>query len=215
MFKRTVFVVMAMAGVALSVGSAAASTEVARYTFSGAQASFNFVATTSITCPGEVGGFAMAIGYLQSAEQVYSSAGTFNGTYVQIDAYYNSCTGVSFSGTGSVPNGFTAPDKKLTSASITGSGTVQDFYTGVSLPVSLDVQVVGVGNTSTSKSNSHSKVTATKQGPLYISHDHSANTNRAGEASGSITVDGITFTNVESYYGYLNANGSASASISK
>jgi hypothetical protein len=215
MLKRTSFVLMAMAGVAMTTGPAAAATEVARYTFSGAQASVTFVATTSLTCPGSIGGYAMAIGYLQGAEQIYSSGSSNSGTYVQIEGYYNSCTGTSFAGTGSISGGFTAPDKKMTSARLAGSGTVQNFGDGSTLPVSLDVQIVGVGNTTNSKSNSHSKVTGTKQGPVYITHDHSANSNRAGEAFGSITIDGVTFDDIQTYYGSLNANGSSSASISK
>jgi hypothetical protein len=216
MLKRTAFVLTAMAGLALSPGSASASSEVARYSFSGAGASFQFVTTTSVACPGGGGGFAMVIGYLSAAEQVYSYVGSpFNGTFVEIDAYYNSCTGLSFSGTGSISGGFTPPDKKLTSARLTGSGTVQNLEDGGQFPISLDIQVVGVGATVTLKSSSHSKTTATKQGPLLINHDHSANTNRPGEASGSITIDGITFPGLESYYGSLNANGSATIVISK
>jgi hypothetical protein len=175
-----------------------------------------FVASTGITCPGDAGGFAMVVGNLSASEALYSYVGSpFNGTFVQIDVYYNSCTGVSFAGAGSISGGFTAPDKKLTSASVAGSGTVQSYPDGVQFPISLDIQVLGVGATTNSKSSSHSKTTATKQGPLYINHDHSANTNRPGEASGSITFDGISFPAIESYYSSLNANGSASATISR
>ncbi len=219
MLKRTGFVFMAVAGLALSTGPMAAAAEVARYTFSGAQASFAFTASTSLTCSDNSGGFAVAFGYLQGGEQISTSTGSppysSNGTYVQIDAYFNSCTGVSMAAIGSIAGGFTAPDKKLTSAGFAGSGTVQDFNSTNSFPVSLDLQLVGVGNTNSSKSNSHSKTTGTKQGPLSISHDHGANTNRAGEASGSLTIDGVTFTDISSFNGFLNSNSSASVSIAK
>jgi hypothetical protein len=219
MIKRTGFVLMAMAGVALSTGKAAA-TEVSKVTFSGAQASAAFIASTSITCADDSGGFAIAYGSLQGSEQIYASTGsppyTGNGTYIVIDAYYNSCTGVSISGaSGGISGGFTAPDNKLTSASLTGSGTVQEYVYGNQLSISLNVQVVGVGTTGASKTNSHSKLTGTKSGPLYINHDHGTNSNRTAEASGSITIDGVTFSSFQTIYGYLNANGASSMSISK
>ena len=223
MFKRTAFVLMAVAGVALSTGPAAASTEVARYTFTGSQAYVTFLASTSLTCTDalgeQYGGYAVVAGSLRGAEQIETSSGSpsfnGNGTYVQVDVYYNSCTGVGISAQGGVSGGFAAPDKKLTSSSLTGSGTVQDFNTANVFPVSIDVQVAGVGSTSSSKSNSHSKTTGTKQGPLLISHDHSANANRSGEASGSITFDGITFPTIDSYYSSLVSNSTSSTRISK
>jgi hypothetical protein len=222
MFKRTAFVLMAVAGVALST-SPAAATEVARYSFAGSQAYVTFQASTSLTCIDdagvEYGGYAVVVGTLQGAEQISSSTGSppfnGNGTYVQVDVYYNSCTGVGISASGGVSGGFVAPDKKLTSASLTGSGTVQDFSTALQYPVSLDLQVVGVGNTTNSKSNSRTKVSGTKQGPLSITHDHSANSNRAGELAGSITVDGITFPTVYGLYASLIANSTSSTNISK
>jgi hypothetical protein len=209
---------MAMVGFALSAGSAVASTEVSRTTFTGAQASAAFVTSTSITCADGSGGYAVAYGYVSGAEQIYSSTSggyTSNGIYVELDFYFNSCTGANAFGTGGIADGFTAPDKKLVSASLSGSGTVQNYNDGSLLPVSLDLQIVGTGTTNSSKSNSQSKVTATKGGPLYISSDHSANTNRSADVSGSITVDGVTFTSLQTFYGTLNANGSASVSISK
>ena len=219
MFKKTAFVLMAMAGVALSTGSAAAATEVARYGFSGAQASAVFTATTSITCPGDVGGFAMVIGSLQGSEQISSSSDSppyiANGVYVQLQGYYNSCTGISAAGFGGVSGGFTPPTNKLTSAHMAGSGSVQNYSTGARIAVSFDVEIVGVGGISTSKSNSQSRTMGTKTGPLTINHDHSANTNRSGEASGTVTVDGITFPTIESYYSGLNTNSTATISVWK
>ena len=219
MIKRTGVVLMAMAGVALSTGQATAA-EVAKYTFSGARASVAFTGSTSITCADDSGGFAIVFGALQASEQVTASTGSppydGNGTYIQIDGYYNSCTGSSIAGaSGGISGGFTAPDNKLNSASVTGSGTVQEFVNGTWLPVSLDVEIVGVGTTGASKSNSHSKTTGTKGGPIYISHNLSTNSSRAAEASGSITIDGVTFSSLQTFYGYLNTNGTSSLSISK
>jgi len=42
--------------------------------------------------------------------------------YVQINGFYNSCTGLSLVGSGSVPYGFTPPDsKKMDSSALAGS----------------------------------------------------------------------------------------------
>ncbi len=218
MFKKTTFVLMAMAGVALSTGRAAA-TEVARYSFDGAQASVLLSSTTSLTCSGNVGGFAMVIVYLRGSEQVTSSSGSephvANGVYVQLQGYYNSCTGVSTAAFGGVSGGFTAPDKRLTSAHLAGSGSVQSYSTGARLPVSFDIQIDGVGGITSSKSNSQSKTFGSKQGPLTITHDHSASTTRSGEASGTVTVDGVAFTEIEFYASELNANGTDTIGVWK
>jgi hypothetical protein len=216
MLKRTGFVLMALAGVALSARSAAAA-EVARYTFSGAQASFSFSGEVAVTCHDELGneypGYSMIQGYLQGGEQIYSDGYTANGTYMQL-FHYNSCTnvgGVAFGGTSAT---FTPPDRKLDSAKMLGSGTIQS-PDGSRIAVSFDAQIVGVGGISSSKAASHGKTAGTKNGPVFISRDHSANSNRAGEASATITVNGVTFADLETYYAGLNINGTATISISK
>jgi hypothetical protein len=215
MFKRTGFVLV-MVGIALSARSAAA-TEVARYTFSGAQASFSFSGSAAITCRdqlgNEYGGYALFQGYLQGGEQMYSDGYTGNGTYMQL-FHYNSCTDVGGIAFGGTSGSFTAPDKRLDSARMLGSGTVQS-PDGARIAVSFDAQIVGVGGISSSKAASQAKTAGTKNGPVLISRDHSANSSRAGEASATITVNGVTFSDLETYYAGLNINGTATFSISK
>jgi polyisoprenoid-binding protein YceI len=219
MIKRTGFVLVTMVGVALSMSHTAAAAEVARFTFSGAQASVSFGTSTSLTCADGSGGFAFTFGAMQGAEQISTSTGSpsfnSNGVFLSIDGYFNSCTGASISGaSGGIAGGFSAPDKKLTSASITGSGTVQDFGSGAQLPVSIDVEVVGVGPTNASKGTSRTRVIGTTGGPISISNNHNANSNRQAEASGSITVDGVTFP-MQANFALLSSNGSSTTTITK
>ena len=200
----------------MSARSAAAA-EVFRYTFSGAQASVSFSGEAAITCHDELGnaysGYALAQGYLQGGEQIYSDGYTGNGTYMQL-FHYNSCTDVGGIAFGGSSGTFTPPDKRLDSAKMLGSGTLQNTD-GSQIAISFDAQIVGVGGISSSKSASHAKTAGSKNGPVFISRDHSANSNRAGEASATITVNGVTFADLETFNAGLNINGTATISISK
>ena len=158
-------------------------------------------------------GYALVQGYLQGGEQIYSDGYTGNGTYMQL-FHYNSCTDVGGIAFGGTSGSFTPPDKRLDSARMLGSGTVQS-PDGSGIAVSFDAQIVGVGGISSSKSASHSKTAGTKNGPVSINRDHSANSNRAGEASATITVNGVTFADLETFNAGLNINGTATISISK
>jgi hypothetical protein len=219
MIKRTGFVLMTMVAVALSMSRTAAAAEVSRYTFSGAQASLQFWASTPLICDDGSGGFAFVFGGMQGAEQVSKSAGSSyesNGAVVYVDGFYNSCTGVNLSGaSGGISNGFSVADKKLTAASLVGSGTVQEFVYGQQLPVSIDVQFEGIGPTNVTKSNTQSRVIGSKGGPLSINSSHGANSNRQAEASGTITVGGVAFSELNTVFATLYASSSSNTSVSK
>ena len=110
-----------------------------------------------------------------------------NGVVVSVDSYSNSCTGQILGGmSGGIPNALTPPDKKLTSATMAGSGLVQDFFSGVQIPVSIDVDVIGSGQTSQSKAHSKTKIKGATGGPIIVSTDRSANGNRGATPEGTI-----------------------------
>jgi hypothetical protein len=204
------------------VGRAQATTEVQRVTFVGSQASFEFSASTSITCADGSGGVANALVFASGADSINNSTGSpqslSNGTFVEIDFYYNSCTGAFLSfGDGGIANSYTPPDKKLSSAAIAGSGTVQDFNTGNTFPVSLNVSFAGSGSTFQQKSSSHTKVTGTKHGNLSISHNQSANSSRAATVTGSFSIDNVSFgsADLDVFFAQMAANSSDSLSVSK
>ena len=202
------------------VGRAQATTEVQRVTFVGSQAAFQFSASTSITCADGSGGVAAAFGFISGADSINNSTGSpqslSNGTFVEIDFYSNSCTGAFISfGDGGIANSYTPVDKKLSSAAIVGSGTVQDFNSGNVFPVSLNVTFTGTASTFQQKSNSHTKITGTKHGNLLIAHNQSANSNRAATVSGQVTIDNVTFSSLDVFFAQFFANSSDSLSVSK
>jgi hypothetical protein len=220
--QRKTTAVLAALVLAGWVGRAQATTEVQRVTFVGSQAAFGFNASTSITCADGSGGVAAVFGFISGADSINSSTGNpqsiSNGTFVEIDFYSNSCTGAFLSfGDGGMANSYTAPDKKLSSAAIAGSGTVQDFNTGNTFPVSVNVSFAGTGSTFQQKSSSHTKVTGTKHGNLSISHQMSANSSRSATVTGSVSVDNVTFggADLDVFFANLVANSSDSLSVSK
>jgi hypothetical protein len=207
--------------VALSIGAAApadATTEILKETFSGSQVIAGFFGSGSLTCPDGTPGFVSAFGSLTGALQITKSPGTpssmSNGVFVEVDSFFNTCTGQGLSGSGGIPGGFTPPDKKLTSSAMSGSTLVQDFGSGLQIPVSVNVSVVGTGNLSQSKDNSQSKTVGSTGGPLSINHSHFANSNRSGTATGTITIDG-TPIDAEFFFSLLIANDNSSMSVSK
>jgi hypothetical protein len=114
-----------------------------------------------------------------------------NGISVEIDSYSNSCTGTSFSGFGGAANAFASPNKKLTSAGLTGTASVQDFSTSLTFNVGVDVVIVGTGPISASKSSTKTKTIQCPGGTVTITITRSANSNRSGNASGSLTIEGF------------------------
>jgi hypothetical protein len=220
--QRKTTAVLAALVLAGWVGRAQATTEVQRVTFVGSQAAFQFSASTAITCADGSGGVANALVFVSGADSINNSTGSpqslSNGAFVEVDFYYNSCTNAFLSfGDGGMANSYTPPDKKLSSAAIAGSGTVQDFNTGNTFPISLNVAFTGSGSTSQQKSNTHTKVTGTKHGNLSISHNQSANSSRGATVTGSFSIDNVTFApaDLDVFFANMSANSSDSLSVSK
>src|SRR5262249_34677302 len=137
-----------------------------------------------------------------------------NGVFLELDGFFNTCTGLAISGFGSIVNGFTPPDRRLTSAALVGTGSVQDFGSGATVSMTINVTVQGTGNTSQSKSNGQSKTIGSRGGPLEIDVSHFANTNRSGIATGTISVDGVAI-DPQFFFAILIANDNSSTTISK
>jgi hypothetical protein len=219
MGKRTIRVLSLMA---LMVGGSGVvrAAEIQRSTFQGSQVLAGFFGSASITCTDGVStGFVSAFGSLQGAEQIFTSTGAppfmSNGVLVQIDSYSNSCTGQILGGmSGGIPNALTPPDKKLSSAAMVGSALVQDFFSGVQIPVSIDVDVIGSGQTSQSKGHNKTKIKGATGGPIIVSTDRSANGNRGATPEGTIIIDGVDIA-AEFSFGLLISNSSATQTISK
>lgn len=218
--ERKMMVGLAMLVCAGWVGRAEAATEVQRVTFSGSQAAFEFEASTSVDCGGGVTGVATALGFISGSDQINFSTGSpqsiSNGTFIEIDFYSNTCTGAFLSfGDGGIANSYTAPDKKLTSAAIAGVATVQDFNTGNTFAVTLNVSFAGTGSTSQEKSSSHSKTTGTTHGNLSISHSKSASASRQATVTGSVGIDSVTFTSLDIFFSSLSSSSSDTLTVSK
>jgi hypothetical protein len=202
----------------LGANSAVNAAETQRYTFSGSQTFIVFNANAAQTCPDGSFGFAYASGSLSGAEQIQASTGSptliSNGIYVQLNGFYNSCTGLSVGGSGSVPYGFTPPDRKMESSALAGSTQVQDYGTGALVPVTFDIAVVGSGPTYQTKANNKTTVKGSKSGPISISVNHSGSANRSGDADGTMVIDGVSLS-VDFFYASMSANGTKEVAVTK
>jgi len=211
--------------VALAGGAAVpahATTMIQQASFSGTQAFFPFSASTSITCADGTTGVASAFGSVSGAQQISISTGSpqtiSNGTFVEVDFYFNSCTNAFFSfGTGGIANSFTAPDKKLDSAAISGTGSVEDFNSPPDfLAVAVDVSFTGSGSTNSEKGTTHMKTTGSPHGNLSISHSSSASSSRGATVTGTITIDNVNFDAASAVsFADMNSNSSSQFSVSK
>ena len=207
--------------VTTAIGAAApadATTVIFKETFKGSQAFAEFFGSGSLTCADGSTGVVSVFGFLNGAQQIIIQTGQpttmGNGVSIEMDSFFNSCTGQALSGEGQIVGGFTPPDTKLTSAAMAGTTSIQDFGGGPPVTLSLNVTLTGTGSTSQSKDNSHSKIIGSKAGPLNFSQSHFANSNRSATLSGSLTVAGVPI-DVQSFFADLVANDNSSMSVSK
>ena len=87
------------------------------------------------------------------------------------------------------------------------------YFTGATIPISIDVDVIGSGQTSQSKAHSETKIKGSTGGPIVVSTDRSANGNRGATPEGTI-IDGVDIA-AEFSFGILISNSSATQTISK
>jgi hypothetical protein len=104
------------------------------------------------------------------------------GAYLYYSSY-NFCTGAQFYGSGFSENiPFTS--NKLNSATLNGTFTVYDYYSGTSKTATVNLTWTGTGDTYRGKSQSR------YQGPGYTSIYRSSGSSRDAEVTGTVTLDG-------------------------
>ncbi len=157
----------------------------------GSNVSTSFSSSTPITCPDGSSGEVDAFGFISGSDSLTKQTGTprsfTDGVFIEIDEYVNSCTGAFASGTGGIPNGYIPPDKKLRAARLVGSTTFQDFNSGQTFPVAINLKVEGTGPITASKDNTVSH----GSGPISVTVTHTASASRQGIVTGTITIDGV------------------------
>jgi hypothetical protein len=215
--RTTKSVLLVSALVVASVGGRAfgAVVDVDREAFKGSAGATTFSGSATIACAGGGSGTVTASGFLSGSQSITKSTGSpktvNNGIFVEVDSYSNSCTGAMLGfADGGIANGFTPPNAHLNSAELAGTTTVQDFDTGLSISVAIDVVLEGTGPISAEKSTTKTKT----KGPVTITITRSASASRAADASGTISVGGVaidaTFSSTT-----LSSNANATITITK
>ncbi len=203
----------------VSLGSIAHAKTVDKQKFKGSQTATSFTVNEALTCADGTSGSVFASGFLSGSDSISKETGTpkttSNGVFVELDIYSNSCTGVNFNfGDGSIPEGYTPPNKRLNSAGLMGTTSVQDFDTGRTISIAIDLVVEGTGPITASKSHSRTRTVQTPGGPITINIDTSANSNRSGDVSGTLSIDGTEFDATYSST-TLSTNASTEITINK
>jgi hypothetical protein len=200
--------------------SAHAAKSVDKESFKGSQASTSFSSTTSTTCADHSKGTVTANGFITGSDSISKETGSpktvTNGVSVELDNYSNSCTGASVGfGDGTAANGYTPPNKKLNSAGLEGTVPVQDIDSGYTATVVLDLVIEGTGPISAEKSHSRTRTVQGKKGPVTIEIDTSADSNRSGVVSGTISIDGVELDATFDGPTTLSSNASKEITITK
>jgi hypothetical protein len=196
MRTRTIFV-LTVAVVTLGAALTAEAAVVSNVRFKGNQVFTGFSGSTTITCADGTTGEFSVNGFLNASESFFKTPGSpaSGGNGISVDvSWFNSCTNEFRFASGFILNGLTPPNKKLQSASLEGTGQIQDFSDGAIFDVAVDVAVVGEGPISAGKSVSHTRIFDGPGGPISITHSNFANANRSGIATGTITIDGVELT---------------------
>ena len=188
--KLSLFLVTALATTTLAARANAKTTvEVDKSQGSNVQTSFT--ASADITCPDKSAGSVFALGFISGSDSIQKTSGSprtvSDGVFVEVDEYVNSCTGAFASGTGGIPNGYVPPNKKLMSARLVGSTTFQDFNSGQTFPISMNIMVTGSGPLTASKDNTVSH----GSGSITLTVSHTASASREGIVTGTLSIDGI------------------------
>jgi hypothetical protein len=214
-----IFTVSCLFALTSTVADAQASTTIEKQKFSGSQATAGFVVGQSITCADGTSGTVSAFAFVSGADQITTVTGqpktSSNGVFVELDSYSNSCTGTNIGfGDGGISGGFTAPDQKLTSATLAGTALVQNFDNGQQIAVSLNLVLNGIGPVSSGHTVSTNRTGTGSTGPFSISVSHSANANRAATPTGTVTIEGFSLT-PSFFSGEILTNDNASIMIQR
>ena len=194
MSMKTRLALAAVSAVTILASRADASDTVARFNVQGTQASTSFTSSASITCPDGSAGDVFAIGFISGSDSMLTQTGgppfSSDGIFVEVDEYVNSCTGAFASGFGGIQGGYGAPNKALNSATLVGSTTFQDFNTGLTYPISIDLSIQASGPLTVTKAHQITRGTD----PMVVSIDQGTFPSREGTVTGTITIDGVQLT---------------------
>lgn len=179
-------------GLTLSGVSQAKSQNAAQvFTQKGTETFAFFSFGPSVICADGSTGTASGFGSIIASDSIFHSPGSpksvSNGGFIEVFGYSDSCTGASI-GFGQGQLSYTAPNSpQLTSSSVTASGFIQDFDTGNSYPLSINLVFTGNGPLEASKGT-------------FVYHDtfgdtvtvqRSANASRQAGVTGTIAINGV------------------------
>jgi hypothetical protein len=129
------------------------------------------------------------------------------GAYLYYSSY-NYCNGTQFYGSGFSENiPFTS--NKLNSATLNGTFTVYDYYSGASKTATVNLTWTGTGDTYRGKSQSRN------QGPGYTSSYRYTGSSRDANVTGNVTLDGANLIANLTSSGSLGTSTSGSLEIIK
>lgn len=186
--------------VLLAVGArpASAAVTVDRESTIGKQVStFFFSVTKTVHCGPHNDKTATVSGQIAGAESVSRTTGQpvtrTNGLTVDVFGFDNGCTAGPSSGFGGVANGLVGPGPLLALATMNGSGSIQDFDSGATIPFTVHLTVVASGPLTSSGATTETHTANGPGGPFTITIQRTANSNRNGTVSGTFTLGGVTF----------------------
>jgi hypothetical protein len=186
--KRTLLLAAVLATPALSAharAQSAAQVYIGKGTNVGGFITFG----PTVTCQDGTQGSAFGYGDVGASDSLTPQQGSRatmnNGMYIDIWYYADSCGNFVF-GSGGLPNAYTPVDHNLNSAGIAGSGFVQDYSSGATVPFSIDLVFAGQG-------------AAYSSNGTFVSHDQygdtvqvvrGASSSRSAAITGTITING-------------------------
>ncbi len=219
MMRTFLLSIIALGTISLgTVGQAGATAVVDRQTMIGRQATVFFSASKTVTCGG-VQKTASLGGFIFGAESISRSTGLpvtrSNGISFELFGYTNECKNASLGdGTGGVSGGLVGPGPLLTLATMKATSTVQDFVTGATLPVAMNLTFVGTGATSSSGSTTETHTVNGPHGPCTITIVRTANSNRSANVTGTFTINGDVF-DLGGSQGGFNSNTNTTLTVTK
>lgn len=160
--------------------------------FTNTRASSFVVFGPTVECADGTIGSAFGFGFLEGSDSISHTPGSpkssSNGGDILIFDYSDSCGNFIGFGEGFFQGGFTPPNAALTSAAMNFSGFVQDFDTGNSYPMTVNLVYTADGPLS---SDHGATVERDFQGATVIV-THGASSNRDAGVTGTITINGAT-----------------------
>jgi len=200
-----------------TTGRAQAAVTVDRESTIGKQAAMFFSVSKTVQCTSGPS-TAFAFGFITGAASVSRSTGLpvtrTNGVTVDVFGFSNGCTETPSNGSGGFADGFFTPGPQLALATLNGSGTIQDFGSGATLPFSVHLTVSGTGPTSSSGATTETHTFNGPGGPFTITIQRSANNNRSGTVTGTFTLGGVVF-DLAGTSATLVANSNATITVTK